>query len=156
MNISTLQGLVNTLSTHINNKDVANEAISKANVGWHIQHSFIVITKIIEATKQSNPNNYKWKFNFKRTLIYTLKKIPRGKAKAPKTVVPVENATFEILQQLKKQALKSISTLNLLHKNNYFSHPYFGDLKLSHTIKTLNIHTHHHLTIINDILAHKN
>ncbi|MBP6432015.1 MAG: DinB family protein [Ferruginibacter sp.] len=156
MNISTLQGLVNTLSTHIDNKDVANDAISKANVGWHIQHSFIVIAKIIEATKQSNPSNYKWKFNFKRTLIYSLKKIPRGKARAPKTVMPVELANAQTLHQLKEQALQAISILNTLDKKNYFSHPFFGNLKLSHTIKTLNIHTKHHLNIITDILAHKN
>jgi hypothetical protein len=153
MSIKILEELVQQLSTHIPDRDVANEEVSKANVGWHIQHSFIVIAKIIGATKQSNPDNYKWKFNFKRTLVYSLKKIPRGKAKAPKTVLPIEAATTEGLQQLKEQALQAILILNTLDKKNYFAHPFFGDLKLSHTIKTLVIHTKHHLNIINDILA---
>jgi hypothetical protein len=155
MSIKKLEQLVNALSTFIEKKEAINENISKANVGWHIQHSFIVIAKIIEATKQSSPINYKWKFNFRRTLIYSLKKIPRGKARAPKSVMPMEVATTEHLHQLKEQALQAIAVLPTLHKHNYFSHPFFGDLKLSHTVKTLLIHTTHHLNIINDILASK-
>lgn len=155
MSTKKLEELVNTLSSYINKKEIENESVSKANVGWHIQHSFLVIIRIVTSTKQSNPKMYKWKFNFRRTLIYSLKKIPKGKARAPKSVMPIEVATPEHLQQLKEQAMQAIAILPTLHKHNYFNHPFFGDLKLSHTIKTLLIHTTHHLNIINDILANK-
>jgi hypothetical protein len=39
-----------------------------------------------------------------------------------------------------------------MSSDKYFEHPYFGKLRLNKTIKFLEIHTNHHLEIINDIL----
>jgi hypothetical protein len=153
MGIKKLEGLITKLSTYIDKKDCVNENVSKANVGWHVEHSFLVVSKISEALKQSNPANYQWKFNVVKTLVYTLNKIPRGKGKAPKTVLPNDVITIENLNTFKVNALVKISELNSLSKNNFFPHPYFGNLNLPETIKFLNIHTQHHLNIINDILT---
>ena len=45
-----------------------------------------------------------------------------------------------------------LDVLNTLQPNNYFTHPYFGQLNLKAAIKILNLHTKHHITIINDII----
>ncbi len=153
MSIKKLEALIIELSTYIDKKDRINENVSKASVGWHVEHSFLVVSKISEALKQSNPVQYKWKFNFVKTLVYTLNKIPRGKGKAPKTMLPNDVITITNLNTFKVNALVKISELNGLNKNNFFEHPYFGNLNLVETIKFLNIHTQHHLTIINDILT---
>jgi hypothetical protein len=37
-------------------------------------------------------------------------------------------------------------------KNQYFTHPIFGDLNTEQTFKFLGVHTNHHLKIIKDIV----
>jgi hypothetical protein len=50
-------------------------------------------------------------------------------------------------------ALKEkIKELTGLHPNSFFVHPFFGKLNLKATIKMLEIHTKHHIYIINDII----
>ncbi len=152
MAIKKLLLLTNELSSKINHYQKINPAVSKASVGWHIEHTYIVILKITEQLRQSNPDNYKWQFNLKRTVVFSLKKIPRGKAKAPKSVEPGTATCIETLNALQKNAVQQISNLNSLDKKNYFLHPIFGNLKLSHAVKMLTLHTRHHLNIITDIL----
>ena len=60
-----------------------NTAVSSVNVGWHIEHSSLVIIKIVESISKSDLKKYKWKFNIKRSFVFFLEKFPRGKAKAP-------------------------------------------------------------------------
>lgn len=68
-------------------------------------------------------------------------KIPRGKAQAPKIVVPKEDITTESLKATVRQTRESIQVLNTLHKNHYFVHPYFGKLNVQQTICFLHTHT---------------
>ena len=111
----------------------------------------MVINGIITQVKNSNPEQYKWKFNWKRLYIQTINKIPRGKGKAPKVVQPTEIASKEILTTKLEAAKKNIQELEKLHPNSYFAHPYFGKLNLKTTLWFLKLHTNHHLKIINDI-----
>ncbi len=150
-----LSKLIKLLEEKIPMMDAANTQISSAKVGWHIQHSLLVVNSIINGLKQSDPNTYRWKFNLNKTLIFTLGKIPRGKGKAPKVVQPQAEMSKELLLESVEKAKNSIAELNNVHKNQYFLHPYFGHLNLKPTIKFLKIHTKHHLKIINDILLVK-
>lgn len=129
-----------------------NLKISKAKVGWHIQHSLMVINSIIDALKKSEQANYRWKFNLGRYYILFINKIPRGKGKAPKVVQPKDAFTKELLIESVALAKQNIHELRHLQKNHYFIHPYFGMLNLKPSIRFLQIHTQHHLNIINDIL----
>jgi hypothetical protein len=78
--------------------------------------------------------------------------IPRGKAKAPKQVLPVDAIAIEDLQNKLALAKSNIALLEKLHKNSFFTHPYFGDLNLKAAIWFLKLHTQHHLKIVNDII----
>jgi hypothetical protein len=150
-----LNKLVAFLEEKIPLMDKVNTTISAATVGWHIQHSLLVINSIINGLKQSDPNTYQWKFNLSRTLIWTIGKIPRGKGKAPKVVQPQAEITKELLLEHVEKAKSSVALLHSIQKNQYFLHPYFGHLNLKPTIKFLKIHTKHHLDIINDIAKAK-
>lgn len=152
--MKNLLNLVNTLSDQIPDLDRMASTVSRANVGWHIEHSCLVIIKITETVGESNPDQYQWKWNVKRFFIFLLRKIPRGRAQAPNSVMPVDQITKEHLTQTIVQAKKAISTLSNCAKNQYFTHPFFDQLNLKSTQKFLAIHTYHHLKIINDILAH--
>lgn len=150
--MATLSALVNELETKIEHSEKLNNAVSNESVGWHVQHSLLVFWGIIQSVEKSNPAEYEYKFNLKKLLVFTLNKIPRGKAKAPDRVMPKEALNKD---ELKKEIhiLKSrLDILNTLRPDNFFIHPVFGHLNIKATIKMLKIHTRHHLHIIDDII----
>ena len=151
--MNQLEHLISQLETKITHHQTTNTAVSQSSVGWQIEHSLKTIDQIISATKQSNPKNYQWKFNFNRFLILdVLQNIPRCKAKAPKIVQPEGEITLKSLQNSLQKVTENRADWNNLHKNAHFKHPFFGNLNKKATEKFLILHTHHHLKIINDML----
>lgn len=136
------------LIDHANKKNIK---VSSNGVDWHLDHLLKVLINVSKMLKKSKPSDYKSNFNFIRSIIFILNFIPRGKGKAPRSVIPPDAITKEdLLKQLEgaKQQIDSIK--NLPSKSN-FKHPYFGILNLKQTIKFLNLHTNHHLKICRDI-----
>ena len=151
--MQNLEYLISQLESKITQFEISNSNVSEGNVGWHIEHSLKTIDQIVTACKNSNPSNYHWKFNFKRFLILTIaKKIPRGKAKAPKIVRPEGEINHETLAISLLKVRKNLSDWKDLNKYTNFPHPFFGVLNKKETEKFLILHTNHHLMIINDIL----
>ena len=128
--MNQLQQLVNQLETHIINHEKTNVTVSQSSVGWQLDHSLLVINAIVLQLKNSNPQQYKWSFNWIRTYIKIINKIPRGKGKAPQVVQPTESSSTKKLTEKLALAKKSIAELELLPRTSYFKHPYFGDLDL--------------------------
>ena len=150
--MKNLDAIVPELANYIADYNQFNHAISEASVGWHIEHSLLVIKQVTATVAQSEPKLYKSKFNLSRFFVFLLKTIPRGKAKAPKVVIPVDEITLETLQESLKNTYQAITYLKDCEANQYFMHPFFGQLNKKQTIKFLGIHTEHHLKIIRDIL----
>jgi hypothetical protein len=150
--MKNLDAILPELANYIADYNQFNHAISEASVGWHIEHSLLVIKKVTATVAQSEPKLYKSKFNLSRFFVFLLKTIPRGKAKAPKVVIPVDEITLETLQESLKNTYQAITYLKDCEANQYFMHPFFGQLNKKQTIKFLEIHTEHHLKIIRDIL----
>lgn len=148
-----LHKLLNQLESDISSFDKVNLAVSSGSVGWHIEHSLNTIDQIVTACKNSNPSNYQWRFNFNRFLILILaKKIPRGKAKAPKIVRPEGEISSETLGLSLSKVKENLMDWKDLDKNTHFPHPFFGILNKKETANFLALHTKHHLMIIDDIL----
>ncbi len=126
--------------------------VSSATVGWHVEHTLLVIIKTIDAIKNSDPHNYKWRFNLARFIVFSINKIPRGKGKAPEIVQPEkqENINFNKLLDRTRVALNDFKNF---HPNQFVKHPVFGLLNKKQAGILLDIHTRHHLLIINDILS---
>ncbi len=144
--------LVNALEAQIQNFEIVNPTVSSSSVGWQIEHSCLVIIKITDTVKQSDPIKYQTKFIFKKWLVFLTGKFPRGRAQAPASVMPVGEITKESLQKTIQDAKQAIVELASCSKNQYFLHPFFGNLNTPATIYFLGIHTKHHLRIIQDIL----
>ncbi len=144
--------LIDQLADQIPNAAVLNDVISKGTIGWHIEHSCLVIIKITETIQNSNPVLYRPKFSFIKFIVLLTGKFPRGRAKAPESVMPIDNITPTHLQESIVKAKAAIEALSSCEKNKYFTHPIFGNLNAPKTINFLGIHTHHHLLIIQDIL----
>lgn len=147
-----LNTLLDQLETKIPFCDTSNPAVSKGNVGWHIEHCLLTLNGVTQFLVQSDPKNYSWSFNWIRIIVFLRKKIPRGRAKAPKIVQPQENLSQEGLLNHISITRNAIKELASVSKNHYFKHPYFGNLKLEQTMNFLEIHTQHHLSIMDDIL----
>ncbi|MEP6584830.1 MAG: DUF1569 domain-containing protein [Ginsengibacter sp.] len=147
-----LKSLINQLESNFGNIAYSNPAISKGSVGWHIDHTLLTTNAVIKAIEKSNPAEYKSKFSFVKFYILTSQKIPRARIEAPAQVRPIENFTDEDVRNHFKICYDSIKKLDAFKKNNFFPHPFFGHLNLKPSIKFLEIHTRHHLRIINDIL----
>ncbi|MBK7434830.1 MAG: DinB family protein [Chitinophagaceae bacterium] len=150
-----LQRLLQQLDTRIAHADSFVAGISKSPVSWHIDHSLLTIKVIIDAVKNSDPAKYSPKFNMMKTLVFTLNKIPRGKAKAPKQVQPDLTHDPVVLKRHLDKVMDKLEELNGLDPKNHFPHPYFGQLNVKQTVKFLGIHTRHHLKIIDDIIRNQ-
>jgi hypothetical protein len=147
-----LTNLISEIESKIEFRNLKNVSVSKSDVAWHLDHSLRVINGISGVIKKSNPDDYKSSFNFKRSLVLLFGKIPRGKAKAPETVVSVGEISSEDLNSRLETAKTSIIELLKNTAKSNFVHPYFGQLNLKQTIRFLEIHTKHHLNIVDDIL----
>ena len=147
-----LETKVQELTQYLSAFDKIDQTISSASVGWHIEHCLLVIKQITATVAQSDPKLYKSKFNMSRFFVFLSKTIPRGKAKAPKVVIPTNEITLEALQESLANTYGAITYLKDCEENQYFMHPFFGQLNKKQTIKFLAIHTEHHLKIIRDIL----
>jgi hypothetical protein len=150
-----LSALLTELEKSIPNSEKLNISVSASSVGWHIEHTLLTTSRIIETVKKSNPKEYKGSFNIKRFFVFAANKIPRGKGQAPETVRPQSIAAPDELRKKIEKAKAKVEELSSLNPNNYFEHPYFDKLNLKAAIRFLNIHTKHHINIINDIVKGK-
>ena len=150
--METLNDLLNELESKIELSDSINTKVSQREVSWHIAHSLKVISQIMQVVKNSNSDEYVWKFNWNRSLVYIFNLIPRGKGKAPKSVLPADDISITQLQQELNTVRQLVLELENLNPKSNFKHPYFGQLNLKQTKKFLALHTKHHLKIIDDIV----
>jgi hypothetical protein len=138
---------------YINYSDRINSKISAKGVDWHIDHLLKVLIGVSKTLQRSDPKEYKWNFNFIRSIILTLQTIPKGKGKAPKAVVAIGDIKKEEIYEQLKEARDQLAKLDDLPNNSNFQHPYFGMLNFKQSRKFLKIHTKHHLKIIDNIIA---
>jgi hypothetical protein len=150
-----LEQLISELESNIAHHELTVPHVSAGSVGWHIEHSLLVLNTVIGALAKSDPLNYKRRFDIRRTTVMLLGRIPRGKIRAPKAVQPSTEFNKDSLQQHVHQTRENLKTLGQLSAGHYFTHPFLGDFKLGPAIKFITIHTKHHYHIIQDIVGNK-
>ncbi|MFN3908035.1 MAG: DUF1569 domain-containing protein [Flavobacterium sp.] len=155
-NTAKIKNQVSLLQDKLKERELVNSEISKASVGWHIEHSLAVLDQIMNELVGSNPSGYHYQFNFWKTIIFLRGQIPRGKAKAPKAVrVEQPNSSEDFLLDLIQKVKDKITMVETLPKNSFFVHPFFGKMNVKESKRMMYLHTDHHLKIIEDILKHK-
>ena len=68
--MESLEKQIEQLEKNLAYMQVRNEQISKGSVGWHIEHSLLVIISIVSALKKSDIDTYRWVFNWKRAWVF--------------------------------------------------------------------------------------
>ncbi|APZ45010.1 hypothetical protein BW723_01310 [Polaribacter reichenbachii] len=140
------------IQKHLGDIDKVNLKISKANVGWHLDHTLKVINSVSDFLIKSEPKEYKKTFHLLRSITFAVGAFPRGKAKAPKKVLPPKNILKEDIEHQLKLAYENIKLIKELEDHKNFMHPIFKQLNKQQTFKFLKIHTNHHLKIVKSIL----
>jgi len=148
----TLEKLLQKIESLLPKMDVTNEKISKASIGWHLEHSLLILNGSLKGLTMTNPDNYKPKFSIKKFIFLNFGLIPRGKIKSPKQFIPLETPTKESIEKLFNLAKQRLETVKNLPSKSYITHPFLGDLDKKTALKFLGLHTNHHLKIVNDIL----
>jgi len=150
--IEELNKLLLEIENVIPFKDIINTKISASDIGWQLDHSLKVINSICTLLEKKHSKKYKKDFNLLRLILFAIGFIPRGKAKAPKFVNTQEAISDKDLYEQLNTAKGHFKNIYRLDKNAYFVHHVFGTLSKKKTIRFLEIHTKHHLKIVNDIL----
>ncbi len=152
-NPDVLLPLISKIKNNIEFRDIRKDAISKADVAWHLDHMLKTINTLTNSLETSNPSSYESSFNVPRIVALTGGIIPRGRAQSPQSVRPPEIILTKDIRTQIAIAIKNIEKLRDLDSNSNFDHPVFGMLNKAQTIRFLEVHTIHHLKIVSDILA---
>lgn len=147
-----IEKLLTELASLIPQAEKINTNVSAASVSWHLSHSLKVMASTGTIIQKTDPADYKPIWNIKKFIGLQLKYFPRGKAKAPKYVVPEKEYTEDELRALIEDVKQIWEKVTPLPKNAFIKHPHFGPINKSKTIRFVGIHTHHHIKIIRDIL----
>jgi len=130
---------------------IENPKVSKSTVGWQLDHSLKVINGVVDLLKTA-PTDKQPKLKLLGRFCLLTNYIPRGRGKAPKTVLPPEIIEFSALTTQIETAKRIMDDLKHVSSKATFKHPYFGILSQKQTVRFLEIHTKHHLKIVRDIL----
>lgn len=151
--VQKLRNQIEEIETTFAHLALTNTSISSASVGWHLEHAMLVLNAVIESMKKSDPAGYKQSFNLKKLIIFSRRKFPRGRGKAPKAVTPTEQPNAVDVQHHLEKTKLALAELPTLNKAAFFKHPLFGHLRQRDAIRFLEIHTEHHLRIVREIVG---
>lgn len=150
---AALQPLMDRLESRIPRRDCSSPEVSKVDVAWHLDHSLKVVNSIHDALAGSDPRAYRPRFNPLRAFVFATGKLARGKGKAPEATRPPATIRTEDIEEQLKIARRYLSAITHLPEKSHFEHPAFGVLHRDRALRFLEIHTNHHLSIIEDIIA---
>lgn len=150
--MKTIQYQIQKIESLLSQINKENLQISKASVGWHLEHSLLILNGSLKGLTMTNPDNYNPKFSIKKFIFLNFGLIPRGKIKSPKQFIPLETPTKESLEKLLNLAKERLEAIKNLPAKAYITHPFLGDLDRKTTLRFLGLHTNHHLKIVDDIL----
>ena len=140
------------IKENLHHLEKENSAVSKASVGWHLDHSLKVMNSVLDTLKNSDASEYKKRFNFFHFYIFLKGSFPRGKVRSPKQVLPPEIILKEDLESQLHLVENKLKNYTIIQENQYFTHPIFKQLNKKQTLKFLKLHSQHHFKIIQDIL----
>lgn len=152
-NANFLDDELDRIQKYFEQRHSHNPKVSQANVAWHLDHSLKTINRISERLMASNPKDYHSKFNVQRIVVHTTGRIPRGVAQSPQSVRPPSEVQLDSLRLQLAAARKNLREISQLEAHAFFAHPVFDHLDRDQSRRFLDIHTNHHLKIIEDILT---
>lgn len=131
-------------------------AVSGWSVAQHLDHSLKVgagmLRRIVKPSTEAMPA-----LDWRGHAVLLLGRIPRGKGKSPAAVEGVEVPAEALLaaHDACTAVYREVADRPVLleARSRVMRHPYFGGLTAAQTLRFVEIHTDHHLRIVDDILS---
>lgn len=144
--------LISSLRDYLPHSSAFAASVSAWSVGQQIEHCGKAMVDICDAVMDSSPPMPRPAFSLQRFILLATGWIPRGRAKAPASVLPSEHPTTEQLAKILDLSSQRVEQVQTLPDSAWFGHPILGPMSRNTTLKFLRIHNHHHLKLIRDIL----
>jgi len=136
--------------------DVVRPEVSLWSVGQQVDH----VLKVLAVTRQviaSERPPLARRINLAGRVALALNWLPRGVGKAPRAVLPEERPDRALGAALaaERAAWRELAGERelLARPEAIYPHPYFRGLTRAQAVRFAAVHTHHHLKIVDDILA---
>ena len=162
MNIKKLTarliGELDLLRGYLDSAEIIAPSVSKWSIGEQIEHLLFVDARTCERIANPSPSN---QIEIRRATLLSrlpvmLGFIPRGKIKAPEVAIPKKISKDALVAELGlvKERVMNLPTIEqeLLESRDLIPHPRLGGLTRKEWLRFLQVHQHHHLKIIQDIL----
>lgn len=138
------------------------EAVSKWSVAQHVHHLLRVVHGVatrMQAIQDGESGGEPARLNAAGRLVMLLGRLPRGRARSPKYVLPDEAPDRDALQEFAAETRAAVERLEphlgtLGDLDGGYKHPALGVLTAPQWLRFAGIHTAHHLAIIRDIERH--
>jgi hypothetical protein len=141
------------LVSWVGQRDCFHAPTSSWNVGQQIEHCCLVIGGVHEALAKSQPPAPRARISLVRRGVFLTGRIPRGRAKAPKSVHPAAVPDRAHLETCLERAREQVEAIRALGADAWFKHFVFDVLRRDEALRFLQIHTDHHLRIMRQIAS---
>ena len=139
------------LATWVDRRESLHAPTSSWNVGQQIEHCCLVIGGVHDALQRSQPPVPRAKISLVRRGVFLTGRIPQGRAQAPRSVHPEPAPARAHLDACLQQARQQVEAIRAMAPDAWFKHFVFDVLKRDEALRFLQIHTDHHLRIIQQI-----
>ncbi len=131
------------------------EGVSGWSVGEHLDHLLIADGTLMDAIETPSTEELSPFSTVGRTLLL-LRWIPRGRGRAPKRTQPREVdaerlAAGVVEARDRSRRLQSLDA-RFTDRRPVAKHPYFGGMSVAQCWRFMEVHHHHHLKIVRDVL----
>lgn len=134
--------------------DLSVVRVSRWSVGQQVDHILKVLEvgqRFFEGPRDPLPRG----INLPGRIALALRWFPRGVARSPKAVLPGEISPADLAgraSRLRKFYCDTRLPEGVLADTRpIFPHPFFGGLDGAQSLRFLEVHTHHHMSIVADI-----
>lgn len=144
----------NELGTNVN---LLARQVSHWSVGDHFEHVLMVNNLIADKLLgRDTTGQTREGINLIGRIVLLTGFIPRGRAQAPQNLTPNGKVSLPDLIASHRERLEQIDkSIDSMRQDSVrFKHPVFGGLDKMQWLRFMEVHTRHHMKIVDDILRH--
>jgi len=141
------------LAAVVPESDVRVPSVSEWSIGMHVHHCCLSMLGISRALVASTPPPPRSRPPWITSVILLTGRIPRGRAQAPRAVIPLAPTAQADLLELLNESGRQLDLVTRLDPQAWFKHFELGVLRRDRALRFIHVHNEHHVRIVSDILS---